>query len=88
MLLHMSYMSSGRIEYVGRLPDDRVDFASDIAFKSTDDFDLAHSFCGSSPQVRLRPQIVTQPDDDYAIERRIGLAIATTVEPMPVGLAG
>ena len=24
------FMSSGRIEYLGRLPDDRVDFASDI----------------------------------------------------------
>ena len=82
------YMSSGRIEYLGRLPDDRVDFASDIAFEATDDFDLAHSLCGSSTQVRLRPQIVAQPDDDYAIERRIGLAVATTVEPMPVGLAG
>ncbi len=82
------YMSSGRIEYLGRLPDDRVDFASDIAFETADDFDLAHSLCGSSTQVRLRPQIVAQPDDDYAIERRIGLAVATTVEPMPVGLAG
>ena len=27
------FMSSGRIEYLGRLPDDRVNFASDIAFK-------------------------------------------------------
>ena len=81
-------MSSGFFKYLGGLPDDRVDFASDIAFEATDDFDLAHSFCGSSTQVRLRPQIVAQSDDDYAIERRIGLAIATTVEPMPVGLAG
>ena len=81
-------MSSGFFKYLGGLTDDRVDFASDIAFKATDDFDLAHSFGGASTQVRLRPQIVTQPDDDYAIERRIGLAVATTVEPMPVGLAG
>ena len=51
MLLYMSYMSSGRIEYLGRLPDDRVDFASDIAFKATDDFDLAHSFGGAPTQV-------------------------------------
>ena len=81
-------MSSGFFKYLGRLPDDRVDFASDIAFEATDDFDLAHSLCGSSTQVRLRPQVVAQPDDDYTIERRIGLAVATTVEPMPVGLAG
>ena len=52
------YMSSGFNEYLVWLADDRVDFTSDIAFKATDDFDLAHSFCGSSAQVRLRPQIV------------------------------
>ena len=61
------FMSSGRIEYLVGLADDRVDFASDITFKATDDFDLAHSFCGSSTQVGLRPQIVAQPDDDDTI---------------------
>ena len=81
-------MSSGFFKYLGGLTDDRVDFASDIAFETADDFDLAHSFCGSSTQVRLRPQVVAQSDDDYAIKRRIGLAVASTVEPMPVGLAG
>ena len=52
------YMSSGRIEYLGRLPDDRVDFASDIAFETADDFDLAHSFCGSSTHICLGAQLV------------------------------
>ena len=52
------YMSSGFNEYLVWLADDRVDFSGNIAFKATDDFDLAHSFCGSSAQVRLRPQIV------------------------------
>ena len=59
--------SSGFIEYLVGLLDDRVHFTSDIAFKATDDLDLAHSFCGTSTQVRLRPQIVAQPDDDFAI---------------------
>ena len=81
-------MSSGFFEYLGGLADDRVDFASDIAFKATDDLDLAHSFCGSSTKVVLCSQIVAQPDDNYAIQCRTGLAIATTIEPMPVGLAG
>ena len=80
-------MSSGRIEYLGRLPDDRVDFASDIAFETADDFDLAHSFCGSSTHVCLGPRVMAEPDDDYAIERCIGLTVATAVEPMPVRLA-
>ena len=60
-------MSSGFFKCLGGLTDDRVDFASDIAFEATDDFDLAHSLCGSSTQVRLRPQVVAQSDDDYAI---------------------
>ena len=42
------YISSGFNEYLVWLADDRVDFTGDIAFKATDDFDLAHSFCGSS----------------------------------------
>ena len=60
-------MSSGYIEYLVGLADDRVDFTGYIAFEATDDFSFAHSFCGSSTQVGLRPQIVAQPDDDYAI---------------------
>ena len=48
-------MSSGFIEYLVGLLDDRVDFASDIAFEAADDLDLAHSFCGSSTQVCLGP---------------------------------
>ncbi len=61
------YMSSGVLKYLDGLADDRVDFASDIAFKATNDFYLAHSICGSSTQISLRPEVVAQPDDDYAI---------------------
>ena len=81
-------MSSGFFKYLGGLTDDRVDFTSDIALETADDFDLAHTFCGSPTQVRLRPQVVAQPGDDYAIKCRIGLAVASTVESMPVRLAG
>ena len=80
-------MSSGRIEYLGRLLDDREDFVRDIAFKATDDFSLAHSLHGSATHVFLGPRVVAQPDDDYAIKRHIGLAVTTTVESIPVRLA-
>ena len=33
-------------------------------------------------------RIVTQPDDDNAIERRVSLAISTAIETMTVSLAG
>ena len=81
------YMSSGVFKYLGGLLDDRVDFASDIAFEATNDFALGHSFRKPSTQVGPRPQVVAQSDDDYAIEGGIGLAVAATVEPMSVGLA-
>ena len=61
------YMSSGFIEYLVGLLDDRVDITSDLAFKGADDLDLAHSFRGSSMQILLSPQIVAQSDDDYTI---------------------
>ena len=79
-------MSSGRIEYLGRLLDGRVDFSSNIAFETADDVALAHSLRGSTTHICLGAQLVTQPDD-YAIERRIGLAVTSAVEPMPVRLA-
>ena len=81
-------MSSGFFEYHGRFLDDREDFTSDIAFKATDDFDLAHSLSASATHVCLGSQVMTQPDHDYAIKRRIGLAVTSAVEPMPVRLAG
>ena len=80
-------MSSGFIEYLGRFPYDRVDFSSNIALETADDVAPAHSFCGSTTHVCLRPRVMAQPDDDYAIERRIGLAVTTAVQPMPVRLA-
>ena len=59
---------AGFSEYLVWLADDREDFTSDIAFKATDDFDLAHSFCCSSTQVGPCPQIVAQPT--FTVPRR------------------
>ena len=52
-------MSSSYVERLGRFLDGRVDFASDIAFETTDDVALAHSLCGSTLHVCLGPQLVT-----------------------------
>ena len=60
------YMSSGVNEYLIGLTDGRVDFASDIAFETADDIAPAHALSGSSTQVGLCPQIVTQPNDNDA----------------------
>ncbi len=87
LIAMLLYMSSGRIEYLGRLLDGREDFSSNIAFETADDVALAHSLRGSTTHICLGAQLVTQPDDDYAIERRIGLAVTSAVEPMLVRLA-
>ena len=60
-----------------------VDLSSHIALQTSNDFSFTLR-CDDA----YMPVQVTQPDDDYAIERRVGLAVATAVETMPVGLAG
>ncbi len=63
-------------------------FASDISFEAADNLGLAHSFPGAASHVCLGPVVITKPDQNDAIKSGIGLAVATAVEPMPVGLAG
>ena len=82
------YLSSGFIEYLSRFLDGGVDFASYIALEAADDVALTHSLSGSTSHVCLGPGVMRQPDEDHAIERGIGLTVATTVEPVPVGPTG
>ena len=56
----------------GWLLDGRVDLSSHIALQTSNDFSFTHSLCGATTHICLGTQIVTQPDDDYAIERRVG----------------
>ena len=73
--------------YSGRILQGREDFASDIAFETTDYLGLAHPFSGATPHVLPGPGVMTKPDQNDAIESRIGLPVATPVQTMPVGLA-
>ena len=82
------YLSSGFIEYLSRFLDGGVDFSGNIALETADDVTLTHSLSGSTSHVCLGPGVMTQSDEDYAIERSVGLTVATTIEPVPVGLAG
>ena len=72
-------MSSRTADYLGRILQNGEDLASDIAFEATDDFGLAHSLAGTTTQVCLGPAIMTKPGHHDAIESRIGLAVATSV---------
>ena len=82
------YLSSNFPKYLSRLLDGRVDFSGNIAFETADDITLAQSLGGSSTHVCLGLRVMTQSDDDYAIERGIGLTVTSSLESMPVSLAG
>ena len=64
------------------------DLASNVAFEATDDFGLAHSLAGATEHVCRGPAIMTKPDHNDAIGSRIGLAVATAVQPMSVPSIG
>ena len=81
-------MSSRAADDPGRVPQDGEDLASNVAFEATDDLTLAHSLSGAATHVLLGPVIVSEPDDGDAMECCIGLAVASAVQPVPVGLAG
>ena len=81
-------MSSCAADYSGGVLESGEDLASNIAFEATDDFSLVHSLAGATAHVCLGPEIITKPDHNDAIGSRIGLAAATSVQAMSVGLAG
>ena len=85
MLLWMSSCGTG---HSGGVPQDREDFASDIALETTYDLGLAHALPGAAVHVVPGSEVMTEPDQNEAIESRISLPVATPVQPMPVGLAG
>ena len=80
-------LSSCLIESLGSLLDGRVDFSSNVAFETADDFALAHPLRGSTSHVRRGAQFVTWSDYDDTKKICIGLAVSTAVEPKAVGLA-
>ena len=85
MLLWMSrYLS----DFLHRALQGGENLASDVSFEATDDLSLAHSLCGVTAHVCPGTAVIKKPDDNDAIERGVGLSMATAVEPMPVGFAG
>ena len=80
-------MSSCDIGHSGGDLQGRVDFTNYIAFETTDDLGLAHTRPGATMHVLPCPGIMAKPDQNDAIEGGIGLPVATTVQPVPVGLS-
>ena len=54
-----------------------------MAFETTDHLFLAHPFGCAAAHVCPGLFVMRQSDDYDAVERRVGLAVSTAVEPMP-----
>ena len=80
-------MSNSFLDYLGGLLDGRVDFSGNVTFETVDDFRFSHSFGGSSLHILRGPRIVTQPDHNDPIERRVSLAIATAFDAVCAGVS-
>ena len=72
-------MSSRAADQLGRVPYDRKDLAGNIAFEAADDLALTQPLSGAAKHVCPGAGIVTKPNHDDAVERRIGLAVTPAV---------
>jgi hypothetical protein len=80
------WMSSSLVEGLGPvLAGERcVDLAGDVAFEAADDFLLGLAFFGAPFDVVLRSGVLAHADEDNAVEGGVGLAVAGSVEAVPV----
>src|SRR6266700_6855830 len=79
--------SSGEL-FLAALLECCVDLAGDVAFQAADDLAFALAFVGAPFDVVLGRLVVAHADEDDPVERRVGLPVAASVEPVPAGLAG
>jgi hypothetical protein len=64
------------------------DASGEVAFEAADGVFGALAFCAFASDVILGLGVAAQPRYRDAMNRRVDLAVAAAVEPMPVGLAG
>jgi hypothetical protein len=58
-------------------------FAGEVAFEAADDLGFGLAFSDPAGDVGPGGFVVLHPDDDGAVERGVGLAVAAAVEPVP-----
>ena len=65
-----------------------VDLAGDRAFETADDVLVVFAGFGAPGRVALGAGAASEPEDGDEVQRPVGLAVASGVEPVAVGLAG
>lgn len=71
-------------EHVGRLSED---FAGDDAFEAADALGFGLAFCEAAGDVGSGGVVVAHADDHDPIERPVGVAAGSSIEPEPDGVA-
>ena len=87
MLLCRSRANSGHLGWDWLGAEISKDLTSDVAFEAAYDFGFGLALGDASADVVQRRLVTAHTGDDYPIEGGIGLPIASSVEPVPDGLA-
>lgn len=67
--------------------DGWVELADEVALQSADDLRLGLALLGATFNVVPCRLVIAHPYDDHVIQRRVGLTVARSVQPVLVGLA-
>jgi hypothetical protein len=72
---------------LSQFAQDTEHFASDITLEAANDLFFGHPFASAACHVGFRPIVMTEPDDYDPIDSGVRLAVAASIEPMPVSFA-
>ena len=84
-------LSSGNsrgVDFLAALRDEREDLSGEVALQGSNGVELGMPFGESASDVVLGPLVGSQATDGDDVQRAIGGAIASAIEPMPDGLSG
>ena len=82
------WTSSGESDVLlGEVAQDGEQIASNVALEAADHFSLRHPRGRPARHVPPRTWVVTEPDDDNAMECGISSPIASSIESVTVGIA-
>src|SRR6266542_6062039 len=66
----------------------RIELAGDVPLQTPQDLFLRQAFSGAPVDVGSRRRVPAHPPDSEQVQRPIGVAVTTPVEPVAVGLTG
>ena len=83
----LSSGDSRGVDFLATLRDEREDLSGKVTLQGSNGVELGMPFGESASDVVLGPLVGSQATDGDDVQRAIGGAISSTVEPMPDGLS-